>query len=107
MSRIFDLFEQDYRTFQTHFDGIGLGLAISKSLSEAHGGSLIAKSAGRDGGSTFALTINTISPAPRVPAQRDKKEAEPRPLRILLVDDHQDTCTALERLLVRRGHLVA
>src|SRR5207253_11307985 len=30
-----------------------------------------------------------------------------RPLRILLVDDHQDTCIALERLLVRRGHLVA
>lgn len=32
---------------------------------------------------------------------------ETRPLRILLVDDHQDTCTALERLLVRRGNLVA
>jgi CheY-like chemotaxis protein len=28
-------------------------------------------------------------------------------LRILLVDDHQDTCLALERLLMRRGHLVA
>ncbi len=32
---------------------------------------------------------------------------EARALRILLVDDHQDTCTALEKLLVRRGHLVA
>ena len=30
-----------------------------------------------------------------------------RSLRILLVDDHSDTCTALERLLIRRGHLVA
>src|SRR5207247_1695745 len=30
-----------------------------------------------------------------------------RMLRILLVDDHTDTCDALERLLVRRGHLVA
>jgi len=28
-------------------------------------------------------------------------------LRILLVDDHQDTCAALEKLLVHRGHLVA
>jgi hypothetical protein len=28
-------------------------------------------------------------------------------LKILLVDDHQDTCAALEKLLVRRGHLVA
>jgi signal transduction histidine kinase/ActR/RegA family two-component response regulator len=107
MRRIFDPFEQGDRSFQTRFGGLGLGLAISKSLTEAHGGSLIARSEGRDRGSTFVLTISTISPAPRVPAQRDKKEAEPGPLRILLVDDHQDTCTALERLLVRRGHLVA
>jgi DNA-binding NtrC family response regulator len=28
-------------------------------------------------------------------------------LKILLVDDHQDTCAALEKLLVRRGYLVA
>src|SRR2546430_16970727 len=28
-------------------------------------------------------------------------------LKILLVDDHQDTCSALEKLLARRGHLVA
>jgi hypothetical protein len=28
-------------------------------------------------------------------------------LRILLVDDHHDTCAALEKLLARRGHLVA
>jgi hypothetical protein len=28
-------------------------------------------------------------------------------LKILLVDDHKDTCAALEKLLVRRGHLVA
>jgi CheY-like chemotaxis protein len=27
-------------------------------------------------------------------------------LKILLVDDHEDTCAALEKLLVRRGHLV-
>jgi len=28
-------------------------------------------------------------------------------LKILLVDDHHDTCAALEKLLARRGHLVA
>jgi DNA-binding NtrC family response regulator len=30
-----------------------------------------------------------------------------QPLKILLVDDHHDTCAALEKLLARRGHLVA
>src|SRR5438876_10219904 len=34
-------------------------------------------------------------------------EASQRGLKILLVDDHEDTCAALEKLLVRRGHLVA
>src|SRR5438105_14092530 len=34
-------------------------------------------------------------------------EASQRGLKILLIDDHEDTCAALEKLLVRRGHLVA
>jgi CheY-like chemotaxis protein len=34
-------------------------------------------------------------------------ERRGRALHILLVDDHQDTRAALERLLARRGHMVA
>ena len=106
MNRIFDPFEQGEQAFQRRYGGLGLGLAISKSLTQAHGGTLAAQSEGRDRGSTFVLTIKTVSP----PARMIKFAApapETRPLRILLVDDHVDTCTALERLLVRRGHLVA
>ena len=106
MNRIFDPFEQGERSFQRRYGGLGLGLAISKSLAQAHGGTLTGKSDGRDRGSTFVLTLKTVAPPARV-----AKLAEPTPatrsLRILLVDDHLDTCTALERLLVRRGHLVA
>ncbi len=90
MQRIFDPFEQGNRSFERRFGGLGLGLAISKSLAQAHGGTLTAQSDGRDRGSTFLLSMQTTSG-----------------LRILLVDDHQDTCAALEKLLVRRGHLVA
>ena len=106
MERIFDPFEQGDRSFQRRFGGLGLGLAISKSLAQAHGGTLVAKSEGRDRGSTFVLTMNTV-PAPQQRAKEPEVSVEARALRILLVDDHQDTCTALERLLVRRGHLVA
>src|ERR1700736_1936618 len=106
MERIFDPFEQGDRSFQRRFGGLGLGLAISKSLAQAHGGALVAKSEGRDRGSTFVLTMNTV-PAPQQGAKEPEIPAEARAPRILLVDDHQDTCTALERLLVRRGHLVA
>jgi two-component system CheB/CheR fusion protein len=76
-------------------------------LAKAHGGTLSAKSEGRDRGSTFTLTINTVPPAQRKLVPREEPAGESRSLRILLVDDHQDTCTALERLLSRRGHLVA
>jgi len=106
LERIFDPFERGDRSFQRRFGGLGLGLAISKSLAQAHGGALLAKSEGRDCGSTFVLTMNTV-PAPQQRAKEPEIPMEARALRILLVDDHQDTCTALERLLVRRGHLVA
>ena len=106
MNRIFDPFEQGERAFQRRYGGLGLGLAISKSLAQAHGGTLIAQSEGRDRGSTFTLTMKTVPPLARI-VKLTEPVPESRPLRILLVDDHQDTCTALERLLVRRGHLVA
>jgi CheY-like chemotaxis protein/anti-sigma regulatory factor (Ser/Thr protein kinase) len=107
MERIFRPFEQGDRSFQRRFGGLGLGLAISKSLAQAHGATLVATSEGRNRGSIFVLTIKTI-PAPQPRAKEPEKTSlQTQSLRILLVDDHQDTCAALERLLVRRGHLVA
>ena len=107
LERIFDPFEQGDRSFQRRFGGLGLGLAISKSLAQAHGGTLAVASEGRDRGSTFVLTMNTVAPPQERPTEPEMIPIEARALRILLVDDHQDTCAALEKLLVRRGHLVA
>jgi signal transduction histidine kinase/CheY-like chemotaxis protein len=108
MERIFNPFEQGERSFQRRFGGLGLGLTISKSLAQAHGASLVAKSEGTGRGATFLLTMKTadldgISAEPRPPEAR----IPPTALRILLVDDHPDTCAALERLLKLRGHSVA
>jgi len=107
MERIFNPFEQGELSFQRKYGGLGLGLAISKSLAQAHGGKLSVQSEGRGHGSTFVLTMPTVSPP-----QPSAVESVPPPttqssLRILLVEDHQDTSAALEKLLVRRGHLVA
>ena len=106
MELIFNPFEQGERSFQQRYGGLGLGLAISKSLAQAHGGTLTAKSEGRDRGSTFVLSMHTVSPA-KTAATKSPEPTAIRPLRILLVEDHQDTCAALEKLLIRRGHLVA
>src|SRR5438093_3148566 len=108
MQRIFDPFEQGNRSFERRFGGLGLGLAISKSLAQAHCGTLTVQSDGPDRGSTFLLSMQTISPAEALTVPvRTRDETSWQGLKILLVDDHQDTCTALEKLLVRRGYLVA
>jgi CheY-like chemotaxis protein len=104
LPKIFDAFEQGGRT---QLGGLGLGLAISKALVEAHEGTITAQSAGRNKGSTFTLVFPTrekaeaqIAPAasPRVP--------ERQPMRILLVEDHEDTNRSLTNLLRRRGYHV-
>jgi signal transduction histidine kinase/CheY-like chemotaxis protein len=107
MERIFNPFEQGERSFERRFGGLGLGLTISKSLAQAHGASLIAKSEGGERGATFLLTMKTaqLDESSPVPRALDP-QTPPAALRILLVDDHLDTCAALEKLLTLRGHRV-
>src|SRR5881409_3990764 len=57
MQRIFDPFEQGNRSLERRFGGLGLGLAISKSLAQAHSGTLTAQSGGCDRGSTFIFSL--------------------------------------------------
>jgi len=109
MQRIFDPFEQGNRSFEHRFGGLGLGLAISKSLAQAHDGRLTAQSGGANCGSTFTLSMQTLpqDEAAGVAAEAVTSHSARQALKILLVDDHHDTCAALEKLLARRGHLVA
>ena len=104
LPKIFDAFEQGGRT---QLGGLGLGLAISKALVEAHKGTITAQSAGRNKGSTFTLVFLTsekaaaqIAPAvsPKLPAHQA--------MRILLVEDHEDSNRSLTNLLRRRGYHV-
>ena len=104
LPRIFHAFEQAGRT---QLGGLGLGLAISKALVEAHHGSISAESQGRDSGATFTALFPTCernaipesSDAPRSTAKR-------RFVRLLLVEDHEDTNRSLTRMLRRRGYEV-
>jgi signal transduction histidine kinase/ActR/RegA family two-component response regulator len=107
MQRIFNPFEQGERSLKRRFGGLGLGLAISKSLAEAHAATLTATSEGLNRGATFKLTIKTSALVAHDGAISLPVDAKPRaPLRILLVDDHIDTCTVMGKLLAARGHKV-
>jgi len=104
LPKIFDAFEQGGRT---QLGGLGLGLAISKTLVEAHKGTITAQSEGRNKGSKFALVFPTCE---KVEAQiapaLSPRFAERQPMRILLVEDHEDTNRSLTSLLRRRGYHV-
>ncbi len=104
LPKIFDAFEQGGRP---QLGGLGLGLAISKTLVEAHAGTIIAESAGRNKGARFTLTFPTCEKvdaqaAPTITSGPPQRHA----MRILLVEDHEDTNRSLTNLLRRRGYYV-
>jgi signal transduction histidine kinase len=54
---IFDAFAQEGPWVTSEFGGLGLGLAIAKATIEAHHGSLVAASGGRNQGTTFTIEL--------------------------------------------------
>jgi CheY-like chemotaxis protein len=108
LPRLFNAFEQgDVRTVRQQA-GLGLGLAISKKLAEAHGGTIAAASEGSGRGSTFTVELPVIETfAPEAVPRRPAAAAPAlRPLDVLLVEDHEPTLQATAKLLRRLGHRV-
>ena len=104
-SRIFEAFHQVERSITRKFGGLGLGLTISKTLLDLHGGRITVHSEGKDRGTTFRVFLDLLT-EPLV-ARIDKSDgdvATSRSLRLLLVDDHADTRAVLSRLLNKFGH---
>ena len=112
LPRIFHAFEQKAPDQQKRYGGLGLGLAISRSVIEAHGGRLSAFSAGENRGAAFTIELAALpSPAISVVAD-DGPQAHldsfggPVNLRILLIEDNRDTLNYLASILQQRGYQV-
>jgi PAS domain S-box-containing protein len=109
LPHVFELFTQGERTPDRAQGGLGLGLALVRSLVELHGGRVTAESEGRGGGSAFAVTLPLLRAAPaREPVERQGVDLPrtARRLRVMVVDDNKDAAETLGMLLESLGHEV-
>ena len=112
VERVFDLFTQAERTPDRSQGGLGLGLALAKSLVELHGGSVSANSPGLGRGSTFTVRLprhrqDSAHLPGKLPARAAAIPAGPASaLRILVVDDNLDAAHTLNLFLRASGHEV-
>ncbi|HYR85878.1 MAG TPA: ATP-binding protein [Terriglobia bacterium] len=103
LPHVFDRFTQADSSSTRRHGGLGLGLAIVRHIVELHGGRVIVHSEGRDKGSTFIVQL----PIPpfrdqHVPIEKhDSSSLEG--LRVLLVEDDDDTREVVSDALKRYG----
>ncbi|WP_150106354.1 hybrid sensor histidine kinase/response regulator [Anaeromyxobacter dehalogenans] len=107
-SRIFEPFVQAPQGQDRPQGGLGIGLALVRSLVELHGGRVEACSEGPGKGSTFVVELPAAprAPAASPPAPRPAAAAAAAPLRILVVDDNEDAAELLADVLAHAGHEV-
>lgn len=107
---VFEMFSQAETKAHGGTPGLGIGLAVVRSLVELHGGTVRAFSAGTDQGTRMRVTLPLAAPAVATPAPAAPVDAgapaRAAGLRIVLADDNADAAELLAAFLQAQGHTV-
>jgi PAS domain S-box-containing protein len=111
LPNIFEMFTQADRTINGSSGGLGIGLTLVKRLVEMHGGIIQAKSAGQGKGSEFIVRVPVAAallsqPEIATKGRQESRRETAKPIRILVVDDNQDSADSLGLLLQLLGNEV-
>lgn len=108
LPRVFELFTQGHRTADRAQGGLGLGLALVRSLVELHGGRVTAQSEGVGRGSAFSVTLPLVSTTATAPVfnAQDALHGQLHSSRVMVVEDNKDGAETLRMFLESEGHLV-
>jgi PAS domain S-box-containing protein len=101
IASMFEPFVQASQTIERSRGGLGLGLAIVRSILRLHGGSISASSPGRNQGSEFTIRLPLVEAA----GTADRIDAPQRSaVRVLVVDDNEDGAVLLSEALATAGY---
>jgi CheY-like chemotaxis protein len=110
LPHVFDLFTQGERSPDRAQGGLGLGLALVKSLAELHGGRVAAHSDGPGKGSVFSVCL-PLAPGQNLGMPSTQDGGHPAHVApaasLLLVDDNVDAANTLAMLLELQGYQVS
>ena len=102
--QVFDLFTQAERTPDRSQGGLGIGLALVRSLVHMHGGRVAAHSGGLGQGSTFVVNLPRADMSDLVPEERPGLQHGAHRCAVLVVDDNRDAAETLAVVLRVLGH---
>jgi CheY-like chemotaxis protein/anti-sigma regulatory factor (Ser/Thr protein kinase) len=104
LPRLFEPFAQGPRALDRREGGLGLGLALARTFTELHGGTIHVEARAPQPGSRFVVILPLAAAAAIDAVHAAPGSVAVTSQRVLVVDDNADACEMLRLALEQAGH---